>query len=186
MINQRPIILAVDDDSNDLLFLESAFKFIGASASIHMVGGGQEAMDYLDGKGVFGDRGRHPYPDFIVTDLKMPGVDGFGVLEFVRKKPESAVIRVVVLSGSQDNDDIKKAYWLGACGYLVKPSSPIELRKIVKILHDYWLACESPERGQEGRQSPPAVCRKLGVAVASGVFDAQAGEERQDNEHPVA
>ena len=114
MTNPRPIILAVDDDSNDLLFLESAFKSIDASASIHTVCGGQEAMDYLEGKGAFGDRGRFPYPDFIITDLKMPGVDGFAVLEFLLKTPETALIRTVVLSGSQDDDDIKKAYWLGA------------------------------------------------------------------------
>jgi CheY-like chemotaxis protein len=176
MINKHPIILAVDDDPNDLMFLASAFKFIGASENFHTVGGGAEAVGYLNGEGEYADRVRHPYPDFILTDLKMPGLDGFAVLEFLRKRPETAVIRTVVLSGSQDSDDIKKAYWLGASGYLVKPSSPIDLRKVVKTLHDYWLLCESPERTQAVESVSPAGYHKLGDRVTAGIFDSQPGE----------
>lgn len=178
MTNQHPIILAVDDDKNDLLFLEAAFKFNGASAGLHTVGGGKEAVAYVNGDGLFADRERHPYPDFVLTDLKMPGTDGFDVLEFLRKKPESAVIRAVVLSGSQDSEDIRKAYWLGASGYLVKPSSPIDLRKVVKTLHDFWLICESPERNQTGEPSPTVGCRKLGARVAAGPVDLQSKDGR--------
>jgi CheY-like chemotaxis protein len=175
MTNPHPIILAVDDDQNDLLFLKAAFKFIGAPAGLHTVGGGGEAVAYLNGDGVFADRDLHPYPDFMLVDLKMPGIDGFNVLEFLRKKPESAVIRAVVLSGSQDSDDIPKAYWLGASGYLVKPSSPIDLRKIIKTLHDFWLLCESPERKQAGVPSPAAACNKLGARATAGFFDSRSG-----------
>ena len=176
MTNPHPIILAVDDDQNDLLFLKAAFKFIGAPADLHTVNGGTDAVAYLNGDGAFADRERHPYPDFMIVDLKMPGIDGFNVLEFLRKKPDSAVIRAVVLSGSQDSDDIQKAYWLGASGYLVKPSSPIDLRKIVKTLHDFWLLCQSPEREPTGVPSPAAACNKLGDRVTAGIFDARSGE----------
>jgi CheY-like chemotaxis protein len=176
MTNPHPIILAVDDDQNDLLFLKAAFKFIGAPEGLHTVSGGQEAVAYVNGDGIFADRERHPYPDFILTDLKMPGFDGFNVLEFLRKKPESAVIRAVVLSGSQDSDDIKKAYWLGASGYLVKPSSPIDLRKIVKTLHDFWLLCECPDREPAGVPSPAAACKKLGDRATAGFFDSRLGD----------
>jgi CheY-like chemotaxis protein len=176
MNNAPPTILAVDDDPNDLMFLEAAFKFIGVSSNIQTVSGGEEAVAYLNGDGDFADRARYPYPDVIVTDLKMPGLDGFMVLEFLRKKPESAVIRTVVLSGSQDNDDIKKAYWLGASGYVVKPSSPAELRKVVKTLHDYWLLCERPYRNGPSEQRPMAGCHKLGARATAGIFDSSSGE----------
>lgn len=171
MTNQHPIILAVDDDQNDLLFLKAAFKFIGAPSDLHTVCGGKEAVAYLTGDGAFADRTQHPYPDFVLTDLKMPGTDGFDVLEFIRKRPESAVIRAVVLSGSRDNEDIRKAYLLGASGYLVKPGSPDDLRKIVKTLHDFWLLCESPERNQAGEPGATAGCHKLGARATAGLVD---------------
>lgn len=140
------------------------------------MGGAGEAIAYLSGDGVFADRARYPYPHFILTDLKMPGADGFTLLEFLRKKPESALIRAVVLSGSQDDDDIKKAYWLGASGYLVKPSSPTDLRKVVKTLFDYWLLCESSERKQAAEPVSPAGFPKLGDRAAAAVFDSEEGE----------
>lgn len=171
MNNTHPIVLAVDDDPNDLLFLKAAFKFIGVSSSIRTVEGGNEAVAYLKGEGDYSDRSRHPYPDYIITDLKMPGVDGFEVLEFLRKKPESAVIRAVVLSGSQDDDDIRKAYWLGASGYLVKPSSPVHLRKMIKTLHDFWMLCECPERSLPGGVTDPEQgCHKLGERFNAEYF----------------
>ena len=171
-----PVILAVDDDPNHLMFLDAAFKFIGASSKVQTVCGGEEAMAYLNGDGDFADRARYPYPDVLLVDLKMPGLDGFTVLEFLRKKPRSSVIRTVVLSGSQDNDDIKKAYWLGASGYVVKPSSPADLRKAVKTLHDYWMLCESPERDQGDEPAAMACSHKLGARATAGIFDSQSGE----------
>lgn len=174
IMNKNPIILAVDDDPNDLLFLEAAFKFIGISTNVHTVGGGHEAIAYLNGEGEYADRGRYPYPDFILTDLKMPGVDGFEVLEFLRKTPEFSTIRAVVLSGSQDADDIRNAYRLGASGYLVKPSSPIELRKIVKTLHDFWVLCESPAPSFADGEASSDGCGKLDERAAAGVFSSES------------
>jgi DNA-binding NarL/FixJ family response regulator len=68
----------------------------------------------------------------------------------------------VILSGSQDNDDIKKAYLLGASAYHVKPSSPAALRTLVKALHDYWLMCEFPEVDRSGKQRKTHGTHKLG------------------------
>jgi len=69
------------------------------------------------GEGRYADRERFAYPTFIMTDLKMPRVDGFGVLEFLKKNPEWRVIPAVMLSASRDTDDIKKSYALGASSY---------------------------------------------------------------------
>ncbi len=145
-------ILVVDDDPNDLIFIERAFRAIGVKDPIHTVTGGQEAIAYMMGEGKFSDRRLYAYPTFITTDLKMPGADGFSVLEHLKNNPEWAVIPTVVLTASQDLDDIKKAYMLGASSYHVKPSSPDALRQQLKVLHDYWITCEVPEVDSTGRQ----------------------------------
>ncbi len=167
-----PAILVVDDDDNDLYFLRAAFKAADAVSRVQTVNSGYEAVAYLKGEGDYADRARFPYPDLVLTDLKMPGLDGFGVLEFLKSTPESAVIPTIVLSGSQDNDDIKRAYLLGASAYHVKPSSTLELRRLIKALHDYWSLCEAPEKNSAGVRLPSDANQKLGAR-----FGARFGGE---------
>jgi len=145
-------ILVVDDDPNDLIFIERAFRAIGVKDPVHTVTGGREAIAYILGEGKYADRRAYAYPTFITTDLKMPEADGFTVLEHLRNYPEWAVIPTVVLTSSSDPDDIKKAYMLGASSYHVKPGAPEDLRQQLKVLHDYWMTCEVPEVDSTGRQ----------------------------------
>ena len=145
-------MLVVDDDPNDLFLIESAFRTIGVKDAVHTVSGGQDAIDYMMGTGKYSDRSQFAYPTFITIDLKMPGVDGFSVLEHLKKNPEWAIIPTVVLSASNDLDDIKKAYMLGASSYHVKPGALDDLRQLLKVLHDYWMTCEIPEVDWTGRQ----------------------------------
>lgn len=155
-------ILVVDDDPDDLVLIQAAFKAAGVVSKIQITEGGHEAVAYFKGEGKFANRAEYGYPDAVLTDLKMPGFDGFAVLEFVKQNPESAIVPTVVLSGSQDNDDIKKAYLLGASSYHVKPSAPGELRTLVKVLHDYWMLCETPAVGVDGKQLSTDSTHKLG------------------------
>ena len=159
-------IMVVDDDPNDLIFIERAFRSIGVTSPIHTVSGGLEAIAYMMGEGKFADRETYAYPTFITTDLKMPHADGFAVLEHLRNNPEWAVIPTVVLTGSRDLDDIKKAYMLGASSYHVKPSGTDELRHQLKVLHDYWVTCEVPEVDSTGRQLRTDSAGKLGERFA--------------------
>ena len=159
-------IMVVDDDANDLFLIERAFRAIGVTDPIHTINGGQEAIAYMKGEGKFSDRNVYAYPTFITTDLKMPGADGFAVLEYLKKNPEWAVIPTVVLSSSHDLDDIKKAYMLGCSSYHVKPSSTDGLRAQLKVLHDYWLTCEVPEVDSTGRQLRTDSVGKLGERFA--------------------
>lgn len=162
MKKTNPTILVVDDDLNDLLLIQMAFKAVGVTSRVQTAESGQEAVAYLKGDGKYTDRSEYPYPDFVLTDLKMPGLDGFAVLEHLKKNPESAIIPTVIFSGSQDNDDIKKAYLLGASSYHVKPSSPGELRALVKVLHEYWMLCEAPAIDVHGKQIETDSSHKLG------------------------
>jgi CheY-like chemotaxis protein len=152
MKNYYTTILIVDDDPNDLFLIEMAFRKIGVTAQIQTVKGGAEALAYMIGEGKYSDRKKYGYPSFICTDLKMPGVDGFSVLEHLKKNSEWSMIPTVILTASCDPDDIKKAYMLGASSYHVKPGSADGLRAQLKALHDYWMTCEIPEVDVSGRQ----------------------------------
>ena len=145
-------ILVVDDDPDDLVFIEKAFRAMGVKDAIHTIRGGGEAIAYMMGKGKYSDRGLYAYPTFITVDLRMHDVDGFAVLEHLQKNPEWAIIPTVVLTFSRDLNDIKKAYMLGASSYHVKPDTTGELRQLLKVLHDYWMTCEVPETDSTGRQ----------------------------------
>ena len=155
-------LLIVDDDANDLTLIEAAFRAVGVKDPIHTVNGGREAIAYMMGEGKYSDRSKYAYPTFITTDLKMPGADGFAVLEHLKNNPEWAVIPTVVLTASRDLDDIKKAYMLGASSYHVKPGSPDDLNHLLRVLHDYWKSCEVPEVDSTGRQLHTDSTGKLG------------------------
>jgi len=159
-------ILVVDDNSQDLILIEGAFRAIGVTDPIHTVHDGREAIAYMTGEGKYSDRNTYAYPTFITIDLKMPGKDGFAVLEFLKKNPEWAIIPTVILTSSRDLDDIKRAYQLGASSYHVKPVALDALRKQLKVLHDYWMTCEVPEVDSTGHQLPTNSKGKLGERFA--------------------
>jgi len=158
--------MIVDDDANDLALTEYAFRVIGVTGPIHLITGGREAIAYMAGEGKYSNRHAYPYPTFIATDLKMPGADGFAVLEFLQNNPAWAVIPTVVLSSSRDLDDIKKSYMLGASSYHVKPNTTVDLHKLLKVLHDYWMTCEVPQVDSTGRQLRTESAGKLGERFA--------------------
>jgi len=167
-------ILIVDDDLNDLLLIEAAFIANGVQDPIQKVQSGSEAIAYMMGEGKYSDRSRYAYPTFITVDLKMPGADGFAVLEHLKKNPEWAIIPTVILSSSRDLDDIKKAYMLGASSYHVKPNSLDGLRQQLKVLHDYWMTCEVPQVDSTGHQVLTDSEGKLGARFAQRAKGAQS------------
>jgi CheY-like chemotaxis protein len=162
MKNYHSTILVVDDDSNDLFFIEAAFRANGVDGPIHKLHDGEEAIAYMMGEGKYADRDTYAYPTFITIDLKMPKSDGFAVLQHLKKNPEWAIIPTVILSSSKDLDDIRKAYVLGASSYHVKPGTQEELCAQIKVLHDYWMTCEVPEVDRDGHQRPTNGMGKLG------------------------
>ncbi len=162
MKNTTFTILIVDDDEDDQFLIKRTFKKISTRATIQVAPHGQEAIDYMMGKGEFGDREKFEYPSFILIDLKMPIADGFAVLEFLKKHPLYRIIPAVMLSASADLDDIKKAYMLGASSYHMKPGSPVELEKMLTLLYGYWMSCEVPQVDETGKQLPTQSHGKIG------------------------
>lgn len=139
MPNHAPVLVA-EDDPNDVFLLRRAFQKAGVFNAVVVAHNGQEAIDYLSGGGAFQNRGDHPFPALMLLDLKMPLVDGFDVLAWLRKHPPTNQLPVVVLSSSNQEKDIERAQQMGASDYCVKPQQFEELVEIVKGVRDRWLA----------------------------------------------
>ena len=150
MLNGQFILLA-EDDPNDVLLIQRAFQKAGLRDALKVTRDGGQAIDYLAGHGMYADRERFPLPFLLLLDLKMPGTGGFEVLQWVRKEPELKRLLVVVLTSSNLQTDVDRAYELGANSYLVKPVSFEGLIELVKSLQLYWLVLnERPDaRPQE-------------------------------------
>jgi CheY-like chemotaxis protein len=155
-------ILIVEDDENDQMLIKKAFRDNGVTSPIHAVNSGSEAIAYLMGDGDYSNRKQFAFPTFIITDLKMPHGDGLTVLEHIKCNPDWASVPTVVFTASEDADDIKKSYMLGASSYHVKPQGYQALRRQLKLLHDYWMTCQVPDVDVTGRQLKTQSKGKLG------------------------
>jgi len=130
-------ILQIEDDPNDVLFLQRAMEKAGVANPIQIASDGQEAIDYLQGAGKFFDRGIFPFPSLVLLDLKLPYVMGLDVLRWIRQQP--GTLAVVMFSASAEEADIATSYRLGANAFLSKPSEANKLDDIVKAIRDFWL-----------------------------------------------
>ncbi len=131
-------ILLVEDDANDVLLLERAFQKAELRNILKIVRYGAQAMDYLSAQGIFADRQKFPLPFLLLLDLKMPGMDGFEVLQWVRAQPELMRLLIVVLTSSNLQSDVDRAYELGANSYLVKPVGFEEMVNLIQRFEIYW------------------------------------------------
>src|SRR5215471_5369829 len=137
MLNGKLILLA-EDDPNDVMLLERAFEKAGLHDSLRVVQDGEMAMEYLSGRGIYADREQYPLPFLLLLDLKMPGTDGFEVLQWARNEPELKRLLIVVLTSSSLQSDVDRAYELGANSYLVKPVEFNEMVHLVQRFESYW------------------------------------------------
>lgn len=138
-MNHAPTILLVEDDPNDVLLLKRALEKAEINMKIAVTNNGEQAIMYLSGEGEYTDREKHPYPLFILLDLKLPLRSGFEVLAWIRETPSTRRLPVIVLTSSKQPADVNKAYELGANSYLVKPVSYSDLVDLAKLLRTYWL-----------------------------------------------
>lgn len=148
---RKPAILIVDDDPNDRSLIEAAFSQIGVSEPVNSVSGGAEAVEYLKGVGKYADRSRFPFPHLLLLDLKMARMNGFEFLHCIRSYPNLMVVPTVVFTSSEDLNDLRKAYLLGANSYFVKARTFEELCEQIKSIYSYWMLVRVPPVDGEGR-----------------------------------
>ena len=132
------MILLVEDNEDDIFIMQKAIKRAGIAAPIFVVEDGRKALDYVEGRGEFADRSRYPLPQLILLDLKLPQLHGFDVLKAIRSNPALPPLLIIVLTSSDQDSDIERAYRIGANSYLVKPPTPEKLDGMVKAFHEYW------------------------------------------------
>ncbi len=155
-------ILVIEDQEADRFMIDRALRRNGLQEEIQFAFSGEEAIAYFEGQGKYADRTLYPFPTIVLTDLKMPHGDGFSVLEYLKSKPESKIIPVLVLSASADRDDVKRSYAMGASCYLRKPADIEELGRILKLFYDFWMECEIPVIDTAGKQVQTSSQGKLG------------------------
>jgi|SRR5579859_3180093 CheY-like chemotaxis protein len=134
----RPILL-VEDDQNDVFFIQYAFEVAGITNPLQVVVDGQQAIDHLAGTGKYSDRVQFPFPCMVLLDLKLPVKMGIDVLKWIHQQPALANLLVLILTSSSNLEDIDEAYRLGARSYLVKPLSVEKRLSMARLIKEYWL-----------------------------------------------
>ena len=116
------VVLWTDDDENDRLMIDVVLSHTARLVTLKFVEDGEQAWQYLCGKGKFADRQKFPFPDAVITDLKMPRCDGFELVERIRGDKTLAPLPVFVFSASDLACDRHAAQQLGANAYITKPN----------------------------------------------------------------
>jgi two-component system response regulator len=139
-------ILLVEDNADDVTLTLRAFKRSHVMNTIAVARDGIEALDFLFARGAYEDRAGAPLPTLIILDLKLPKLDGLGVLKALRADKRTRLLPVVILTSSKEEQDLISGYSLGANSYVRKPVDFAEFVEAVKVLGIYWLMMN---------QSPP-------------------------------
>jgi CheY-like chemotaxis protein len=134
----------VEDQPADVRLLQLALEEEGIENPNRVVNNGQEAIDYLCATGKYEDRQAFPFPGVIFLDLQLPMVPGFEVLQWLKEHEACKVIPVMVLTSSGLEQDITRAYQLGASCYVTKPGTFAELRQMVRLSFSFWSMCKIP------------------------------------------
>jgi CheY-like chemotaxis protein len=139
-------ILLVEDDPDDLELTLRALRSEHLGNRIEVARDGEEALDFVFCRGAHSGRDPDAQPKLILLDLKLPKVDGLGVLEQIKQNPMTQAIPVVILTSSRQESDLVRGYQLGTNSYIQKPVDFDQFRSTIKQLGYYWLLVN---------QSPP-------------------------------
>jgi len=131
-MRSRNILLA-EDNPDDAFIFKMMFKRATLPHTLHAVEDGQQVIDWLSGTGVYADREKYPRPDMVLLDLKMPEKTGFETLEWIRARQEFEELPVIILSSSDDQIDVKRAYQMGVTTYFVKSPQLQDVMSYLRI-----------------------------------------------------
>jgi len=137
-MDNRPILL-VEDNPDDVALTLRAFRRQRIANEVVVARDGVEALDYLFASGPHAGRDPRQAPAVVLLDLKLPKLDGLDVLKRLRAHAATRLLRVVVLTSSKEEHDIRESYALGANSYIRKPVDFEEFVEAVGQLGRYWL-----------------------------------------------
>jgi two-component system response regulator len=142
---EEKIILLVEDNPDDVDLTLRAFKQNNIFNKVVVARDGVEALDYLMGTGIHAGREVKDLPVVTLLDLKLPKMDGLEVLKQVRSNEMTRLLPVVILTSSNEENDVISGYKLGANSYIRKPVDFTQFVDAIKSLGLYWLIWnESP------------------------------------------
>lgn len=146
--HESKLILLIEDNEDDQRLTLRALRRNNIMNEVVVACDGQEAVDYLFGTGSFAGRDLSQMPAVVVLDLNLPGLSGLEVLKRIRNTAETRRIPVVVLTSSEDENQIEEAYAQGANSYVQKPNDPSDFSEMVLQMAMYWLLLNRtmPER----------------------------------------
>ena len=148
MSDPNKVILLVEDNPDDVELTLRAFRRSHLMNPIAVVRDGIEALDFLFARGDHAERAAAALPTIVILDLKLPKLDGLGVLRAIRADERTRFLPVVILTSSREEQDLISGYSLGANSYVRKPVDFSEFLEAVKVLGIYWLMINQvpPER----------------------------------------
>ena len=132
-------ILIAEDDPDDRLLLQDAFRENSVTDDIRFVGNGEELLSYLRREDGYAEPNKAPFPSMIILDLNMPRIDGREALRIIKGDASLRRIPVVVLTTSRAESDIASSYGLGVSSFISKPVTFEGLVDVVRALSHYWI-----------------------------------------------
>lgn len=114
-------LLLVEDEEDDVLFMQIALKRAGVTNRLQLVPDGRETIAYLNGDRQYCPRQDYPLPGLVLLDLRLPQVPDLDVLKWIRQRPAFHHLHVIVCSSSCQTSDVETAHRLGASAYVIKP-----------------------------------------------------------------
>lgn len=135
--SQEPIhVLHVEDNPGDVRLTQEAFNSLEREVNFHVVTDGEEAVKYVQ---LHLRDDATSKPDLILLDLNLPRIDGFTVLELLEEELDDLSPPVIILSSSDNSEDIAKSYQKGCNAYLTKPDDMGEFASIAQSIQDFWI-----------------------------------------------
>lgn len=132
-------VLLVEDNPHDAELTLRALKKYHLANQVHWMRDGAEALEFIFAQGAYAGRDINHKPRLMLLDLKLPKLDGPGVLRQVKLDPRTRAIPVVILTSSREDRDLEECYRLGANSYIVKPVEFEAFLKAVAEIGLYWL-----------------------------------------------
>ena len=138
------VILLVEDNPDDVELTKMAFEKNNIANRVIVARDGVEALDYMFGTGLYAGRNAKDIPIVILLDLKLPKIDGLGVLKSIRQNEFTRLTPVVILTSSAEEKDVINGYNMGASSYIRKPVNFEQFTDAIKHLGLYWLVWNEP------------------------------------------
>lgn len=138
------VVLMAEDDEHDILATERAWEKHHVANPLRIVKDGESCLDYLYQRGRYSEAGSAPRPGILLLDIKMPRLDGFGVLRRIKEDQSLRRLPVVVLTTSKAEEDRLRSYDLGANAFIVKPVGFENFSAAMRMINLFWQLVELP------------------------------------------